>query len=141
MKNFLILVLVILIAVAGVAYWRGWFEFGKGPEGKGPGVSVHKEKYQQDKVAFKKWFGDKTKSLKDRIAHMRDKSKDLKGDDKAKADKEIEDLQKKHDTLTGKAKTVEEAGEDDFESLKKDVTREVEEAEKAEKKSEDKPPK
>jgi chaperonin cofactor prefoldin len=58
---------------------------------------------------------------------MREKSKGLSGEEKVKADKEIDELSKKHESLESKIKDPEEAGEDKFEDLKKSIAGAIEE--------------
>jgi hypothetical protein len=140
MKNLLIGVVLILVVVAGVAYWQGWFKFEKTIDTAGKthiGVTVDKEKFKKSKDSFVKSSGEKFKNLKtkleDKIASLRSKSKDLKGDAKAKAEKEIQDaeaLAKKHKDAEAKLKAAEEAGEDKFEDVKKDLEKTLDELSK-----------
>jgi hypothetical protein len=132
MKNVLIGLVVLIIVVCGLAYWRGWFEPEKQDKGGEThlGVKVNKDKFKQDKEKFKQEFKVGMKAVQDRLAHLRGKHKDATGDDKAKAEKEIEELTKKHDALDAKAKEIEEATEEKFDALKQDVTKALEEAKK-----------
>jgi hypothetical protein len=100
MKWFLSLLVLAVIAVGGFGWYRGWFTVEKNPEGKGrPDVTVNKAKFEEDKAAAKKVLAEKTRALKERLAQLRDKSKNLKGEEKAKADREIEEAAKQHDAL------------------------------------------
>jgi hypothetical protein len=60
--------------------------------------------------------------LKDKLASLRRKSADLKGDAKAKAEREIQELAKKHDALDAKMKGIDNEAEETFEDAKKDVS-------------------
>ena len=51
MKKLLIVVLILVVAVGALGYWRGWFSVAK--EGK-VSVQVDPEKFKQDKAAFSK---------------------------------------------------------------------------------------
>jgi hypothetical protein len=102
---------VLLIAVGAVGFWRGWFEVqANKQDGKvHADFSVNKDKFKQDKENLKKQVVEKSKVLKDKLASSRDKAKDLSGEAKAKAEKEIEALSKKQLALEAKLKDVEEA--------------------------------
>jgi hypothetical protein len=123
MKNLLVLIVVVVIAGVGIAFWRGWFTFEtKKEDGKVHiDLTVNKEKFKQDKEKLKETATAKSKEMKDKLASLRDKSKGLSGQEKAKADKEIEELSKKHESLDAKIKELENAGEDKFEQLKKSI--------------------
>jgi hypothetical protein len=120
MGKFVAIVLVLLVAVGAIGFWRGWFEFQTNKQqGKvHADLSVNKDKFKQDKENLKKQIVEKSKALKDKLASLRNKAKDLSGEAKAKVDKEIEALTKKHEALEGKLKDVDEVAEDKFESLK-----------------------
>jgi hypothetical protein len=134
--------LVVLVAVIGIlGFYRGWFEVGTSKEaGKvHADLTVNKEKFTQDKEKLKKAVGDKSRALKDRLAHLRDKAKGLSGDAKSKADKEIDELAKKHESLEGKLKEIDEAAEDKFESLRGGLTSVLDEDKEGRGKEGDKP--
>jgi hypothetical protein len=128
MKNFLIAVVVIIIGIGALGYWRGWFEFGtkKDQGGVGADVHVNVNKFQQDKENFKKYLAEKSRAMKEKLAALKDKSKGLSGDAKAKADKEIDALGKKHADLEAKAKQVDDTKEEHLEGLMKSVKSELE---------------
>jgi chromosome segregation ATPase len=127
MKKLLVLVLVLVVAVGALGYWRGWFSLTK--EGK-VDVQVDPAKFKQDKEAFSKTVGEKAKAMKDQVASLWKKSEGLKGDDKAHAQKELGELQKKHDRLEQQIKELEDAGPDRFESIKQDLSKTLEEVDK-----------
>jgi hypothetical protein len=128
MKNFLFTVVAIAIVVAAFGYWRGWFEFGtrKDQGGVDANVHVNVNKFKQDKENFKKYLAEKSRAMKEKLAALKDKSKGLSGDAKAKADKEIDALTKKHTDLEAKAKQVDDTAEEHLEGLMKSVKSELE---------------
>ena len=91
MNRFLMLVLVLVAAVGALGYWRGWFSVTK--EGK-VDVQVDPAKFKQDKAAFSKTVGEQSKVLKDKVASLWKKTEGLKGDDKARVEKELAELEK-----------------------------------------------
>ena len=127
MKKLLVVVLVLVVAVGALGYWRGWFSVTK--EGK-VDVQVDPAKFKQDKEAFSKTVGEKAKAMKDQVASLWKKSEGLTGDDKAHAQKELGELEKKHDRLEQQIKELEDAGQDRFESIKQDLSKTLEEVEK-----------
>ena len=127
MKKLLVVVLVLVVAVGALGYWRGWFSVTK--EGK-VDVQVDPAKFKQDKEAFSKTVGEKAKAMKDQVASLWKKSEGLTGDDKAHAEKELGELEKKHDRLEQQIKELEDAGQDRFESIKQDLSKTLEEVEK-----------
>src|SRR5476649_930400 len=126
MKNLLVVVLVLLVGVAALGYWRGWFSVTK--EGK-VDVQVDPVKFKQDKEAFSKTVGEKAKALKDKVASLWKQSEGLTGDDKAHAEKELAELEKKHERLEKQLKDLAEAGADKFEGIKQDLSKSLEEVE------------
>ncbi len=127
MKKFLLVVLVLVVAVGALGYWREWFSVTK--EGK-VDVQVDSAKFKQDKEAFSKTVGEKAKAMKDQVASLWKKSEGLTADDKAHAQKELGELQKKHDRLEQQIKELEDAGQARFESIKQDLSKTLEEVEK-----------
>lgn len=130
MKKLLIVLVLLAIVGGGVGYQRGWFEFKKtdGHDGNSNlDVTVHKEKFQADKAAFLKSAAAKLTVLQERLHAMRSTSKDLTGDAKAKADKEIRELEQKHGTLDAKLKDVDKATKEEFEGVKGDLSRSLDE--------------
>jgi chromosome segregation ATPase len=93
-------------------------------------VQVDPKKFKQDKAAFSKTVGEKAKAMKDNVAGLWKRSEGLTGDDKAHAQKELGELEKKHDRLEKQIKELEEAGEDKFENIKQDLAKALEEVEK-----------
>jgi len=127
MKKLLVVVLVLLVGGAALGYWRGWFSVTK--EGK-VDVQVDSAKFKQDKEAFSKTAGEKAKALKDQVASLWKKSEGLTGDDKAHAEKELAELEKKHERLEQQLKELEGAGQDKFESIKQDLSKSLDDVEK-----------
>jgi len=127
MKKLLVVVLVLLVGGAALGYWRGWFSVTK--EGK-VDVQVDSAKFKQDKEAFSKTAGEKAKALKDQVASLWKKSEGLTGDDKAHAEKELAELEKKHERLEKQLKELEGTGQDKFESIKQDLSKSLDEVEK-----------
>jgi len=124
MKKFLVFVLVLVVAVGALGYWRGWFSLSRG--GK-VDVQVDAAKFKQDKAAFSKMVGEDAKALKDKIASMWKKSEGLTGEGKDHAKKELAELEKKHERLEKQLKDLEDAGPDKFESTKQDLSKTIEE--------------
>jgi hypothetical protein len=127
MKRLLVVVLVLVVAVGAVGIWREWFSVTK--EGK-VDVQVDSAKFNQDKEAFSKTVSEKAKTLKDQVAGLWKKSAGLTGDDKAHAQKELDELKTKHDRLEQQFKELEDAGPGRFESIKQDLSKSLEEVEK-----------
>src|SRR5436309_15917941 len=127
MKKLLVFLFVLVVCVGALGYWRGWF--GVTHEGRG-GVQVDSAKFKQDKDAFSKSAHEKAKGVKDQVAHLWKKSEGLTGDDKAHAERELADLEKKHDRLEHQLKDLGEAGEDKFEGLKLDLSNDLADVEK-----------
>jgi peptidoglycan hydrolase CwlO-like protein len=118
MKRFLLVVLLLVVAIGALGYWRGWFTVSK--EGK-TDVQVDSAKFNQDKKALSKSVGEKAKALKNDVARLWKKTESLTGDEKTQAQKELGELQKKHDRLEQQIKELEDAGQDRFEGIKKDL--------------------
>jgi chromosome segregation ATPase len=127
MRNLLIFVVVLAIAVGALGYWRGWFSVTN--DGK-VDVQVNPSKFKQDKDDFSKTIGEKAKEAKAKLANLWKKTEGLKGDDKAQAEKELSDLEKKHDRLEKQIKDLEDSGQDKFESIKQDLSKSLDEVEK-----------
>jgi hypothetical protein len=85
---------------------------------------------KQDKEKLKKAAGERSQALKARLAGLRNKSKGLSGQEKAQADREIEDLAKKQEALDARLKDIDEATADKFDGLKKDLTSALEDTAK-----------
>jgi len=127
MKNFLVIILVLAVAVGALGYWRGWFTVTK--DGK-VDVQVDSAKFKKDREAFSKTVGEKTKTLKDQVANLWNKSETLTGDDKVHAQKELGELKTKHDRIEHQLKELEDSGQGKFEDLKQDLTKNLEAVEK-----------
>lgn len=127
MKRFVVFVLVLVVVIGALSYWRGWFSVTK--EGK-VDVQVDRAKFNQDKEAFGKTVGAKAKAMKEQVASLMKKSEGLTGDDKAHTQKELGELKSKHDRLEQQIKELEDAGHDRFESIKQDLSKSLEEVEK-----------
>jgi chromosome segregation ATPase len=127
MRNVLIFIVVVIVAVGALGYWRGWFSVAK--EGN-VDVQVDSSKFKQDRDAFGKSVGEKAKEMKDQIASLSKKSQALTGDEKTQAEKELAELEKKHDRLQKQIKELGDTGEDKFEGIKQDLSKNLEEVEK-----------
>jgi hypothetical protein len=126
MKRVLIGIVVLLAAV--VAYFQGWFSVKK-EDGKLK-VVTDPAKFKQDKAAFSKLIAEKAWAAKDKVASMRKKSEGLTGEDKAHAEKELAELETRHDRLEKQLQELEGAGEDKFETIKQDLTKSLEDVQK-----------
>jgi chromosome segregation ATPase len=124
MKNLLVVVVVLLLGSAALGYWQGWFSVAK--EGR-LDVQVDSAKFKQDKLAFSKTAGEKAKAMKEQVAKLWTKVEGLTGEDKAHAEKELAELEKKHGRLEKQLKELEDAGPDRFESRKQDLSKALEE--------------
>jgi hypothetical protein len=125
MKGVIIGLVVVLVVLVGVGFWQGWFQVEKTRTDDGKthlGIVVDKDKFKQDKEKLKKAAGERSEALKARLAGLRHKAKGLSGADKERADKEIDDLAKKHEALEAKMKDIDEASEEKLKGLKKDIS-------------------
>jgi hypothetical protein len=124
MKTLLFAVVLIVLAVAGVGFWQGWFEVGGKKEDNKihADLNVNVDKLKQDKESLKKLLAEKTRVMKDKLAGLKEKSKDLSGAAKARAEEEIALLSKKHENLSARMKEVEESTAEKLEDLKKSIT-------------------
>ena len=116
MKKLLIFVLLLAVGVGVLAYWRGWLSVGT--EGK-VDVQVDSAKFKQD-----------AKAMKDQVAGLWTKSETLTGDDKAQAQKELGELEKKHDHIEQQIKELDAAGQDRFHSIKADLAKSLAEVDR-----------
>jgi hypothetical protein len=124
MKKLLIFVLVLAVAVGVLGYWRGWFNVSR------EGVQVDAEKFKKDREDFSKTVSEKAKVVKNKFANLWKKSEGLKGDEKVQAEKELAELEKKHERLVLQLKELEDAGQDRFESIKQDLSKNLDEVER-----------
>ena len=92
MKGTLAILAVILLAVAGIGFWQGWFSFAKDSK---VGVTVDTGKMDQDKKAFSKAVGDKVASLKETLSGLWKKSETVKAEEATALKKELEGLRSK----------------------------------------------
>jgi hypothetical protein len=123
MKKLLIFVLVVLVAVGAVGYWRGWFSVGDGK------VKTDPEKFKKDRAALV----EKAKKAGSKIAGLFKKKEGMAADEKAKREKELAELdalKKEHDQLEAKLKAAEEAGEEKFSSEIEALTKALEDIDK-----------
>jgi hypothetical protein len=127
MRNVLFIVLVLVVAVGVLGYWEGWYSLTK--EGH-VDVQVNPTKFNQDKEEFSKTAGEQARAMKAKIAGLWEKTEGLTSEDKAKEQKELSELQKKHDRLLEQLKELENAGQDKFESIKQDLSKSLAEVEK-----------
>ena len=124
MKKFLVFVFVLIVAIGALGYWRGWYSLTK--EGK-VDVEMDVAKFKQDREAFSKTAGEKTKALKDQVANLWKKTEGLTGDEKAHTQKELAELEKKHERLEKQLKELADTGQDRFESIRQDISKALEE--------------
>lgn len=126
MKRLVIFLLVVLVAVGALGYWRGWFTMGD----DGRHVQVDAEKFKKDKEAFTRTVSEKAKAMKGMVANLWKKSKTLTDADKTGAEKELKALEEKHDRIEQQLKDLERTGEQNFQSLKDDLNKAMEDIEK-----------
>jgi hypothetical protein len=127
MGRLLIFLLVVAVGVAALGYWQGWFAVKK-EDGKLK-VKTDPEKFKRDRNAFSKSVSEKAEAMKKKIAGLFKKSKGLTGDEKAHIQKEVRELEKKRERLEKQIKELNEAGEDKFEDIKRDLSESLEEVE------------
>jgi hypothetical protein len=129
MKKLLAMIVVLVIAVVAVAFWRGWFTFETAKDdGKvHVDLTVDKEKFKQDKEKLKERATEKSKAMKEKLAGLREKANGLSAEEKAKADKELEELSRKHQAPEAKIKDLDEAGAEKFDELKKSIAGAIDE--------------
>ena len=127
MRKFLVVVLVLVVAVGAIGYWRGWFSLSQGGR---VDVQVDRPNFDHDKKAFSKSVGEQTKALKEDFDNLWEKSKKLTGDEKIQTQKELSELKTKHVRLEQQLKELDDAGQDKFESIKHDISKNLEDVEK-----------
>jgi hypothetical protein len=133
MKVVIFVVVALLAGVVALGFMQGWFKFGKDTDDGKPKFTFDAAKFKEDKETIKKKLGEKSEALHKKIASLKEKAKGKSGEDKTKADAEIDKLEKQHKTLKEKLGEVEEATAEKFEGLKKDLKEHLED------KEEDKP--
>ncbi len=127
MRKLLVAVLVLVVAIGALGYWRGWFGLTK--EGKVE-VQIDAAKFKQDKEAFRKTVGEKAKATKDQIASLWKNVEGLSGDERAHAQAELGELEKRHNRLEEQIKELNDAGQGRFESIREDLSKNLEKVEK-----------
>lgn len=127
MYRIFVIALVLLVAIGAVGYSRGWFKVTN--EGQVE-VQVDQEKVQDDKESFSKAVSEKAQDLKDQVATLWEESEGLTGDDKTQAQKELSDLKEKRDRLESQIQELEDASGDRFESIKEDLSNNLEDVKK-----------
>jgi hypothetical protein len=77
MSRFLGVVLVLVLAVGALGYYRGWFSFSKTTDQGNVhiGVTVDKQKIEADEEAAKKKLKETEQEIKDKVKTSSDKSK------------------------------------------------------------------
>jgi hypothetical protein len=132
---------VLLVAISALGFWRGWFEVGgkKDDEKAHADLDVNVNKLKADKDAFKKLLGEKSSAMKDKIASLRNKAKELSGEAKASVEKEINSLTKRRETIVKKMGEVEDSTEEKFKELRNSLKGEIEEEKGAEREKTDAP--
>lgn len=123
MKRLLVFIVIVLIGVGILGYSRGWFDVTK--EGN---VSVDRDKFEKDKTAFNQMVSEKAKAVKETLGNLWKKTG--ASADKTGVEKELKELETKHNRLEAQLKDLQEAGEQRFETLKADLTKELEEVER-----------
>jgi hypothetical protein len=128
-KTLVLCIVVLAAALVALGFWRGWFEVGSTKEdGKvHADLEANLKKFKADKEAFKKSLGEKSRAMKDKIADLKNKAKELTGAAKAKAEQEIDALSKRHTTIEKKMNEVDESSEETFKDLKNSLKGEIEE--------------
>ncbi len=130
MNKLILLVILLLVAVGVLGYTQGWFNLAKDDKGQVKGISFDMEKFTKDKEAAKQYLANKKKAAADKLADLRAKHKEAKGDDKAKLDKEISELTKTIDDLEKSEKELDEKDEAKLEALHKKITEMLQKAKK-----------
>lgn len=123
MRNFLVVVLFLAVVAGAIGLWRGWFSLSK--DGK-VDVQGNPTKFQEDRKAFSKSVSEKATAVKHQVQSLWEKSDKLSVADK----KELDDLKVKHERLEQQIKTLNDAGEDKFDSIKQDLTKDLDDVEK-----------
>jgi chromosome segregation ATPase len=127
MKNLFGLIVVLVVLIVAVGFWRGWFEVNSQKEENGnvrANLNVDMNKFEQDKLSFKKLLAEKSSALKRKLQDLQEKHKGTTGAAKAKLDQEIEVLKKKNEKLEEKLKAVEQSGKEKFDEIKKSFQKE-----------------
>jgi hypothetical protein len=123
MNKVIVVVIVLLIAVGVLGYTQGWF----GSKG------FDKEKFKKDRDKAQKVLVDKTKAAEKKIKDLTAKHTEAKDDDKAKLQKEIDELTKTVDEMKKRHDELDEKDEAKLEALQKKVQEILDEHEKAKK--------
>ena len=102
------LILFLALVVVGIAAWRGWFTWGKNPEGKME-VTGHIDKFKADRESLMKSTGEAYTKIKDKITGKEAAAKSAKTEDLTFINKEIETLKKQLADAEEAKKKAEEA--------------------------------
>lgn len=119
MKRLLIFIVVVLVAVGALGYYRGWFTVDK----EAHQVHVDADKFKKDRDEFTKAVSERAKKMKDAVAGLWSKSKGLTDADKTGAEKELKALEEKHDRIEQQLKELERTGEQNFQGLQEDLNK------------------
>ena len=133
MNKVIVVVIVLLIAVGVLGYTQGWFGLSKDKEGHVKGLSFDKEKFKKDRDKAQKVLVDKTKAAEEKLKNLTAKHTEAKDDDKAKLQKEIDELTKTVDEMKKRHDELDEKDEAKLEALQKKVQEILDEHEKAKK--------
>lgn len=123
MKKLLVVVLVLVMGIGALGYWRGWFSVTH--DGK-VDVQVDAANFKKDKDAFSASAHAQLKSAKAKVGRLWTKAKGLTGDEKVQTEKELAALEKKHERLEKQLGELESAGSDRFDSIKQDLSKNLE---------------
>jgi hypothetical protein len=127
MKNLLVVLVLLLVAILALGYYRGWFSVTQ--EDGNVQVQTDSAKFKRDKALFTRLINQRAQDLKDTIAGLRQKSEGLTGDAKTQAEEEVADLEKKRERLEKQLQELESAGADKFETIKEDLGKSLQEVE------------
>jgi hypothetical protein len=128
MKNLIVFIVLVLVAVGVVGYWRGWFKV-QTEDGK-VSLAVDKEKFRLDKDKFMTKAQEETRSIKESLSHLFTKSENLPVDEKNQVQKELTELKKKHERLEEQLRELQQAGQDRFPTLRDDVRKQLDETDR-----------
>lgn len=142
MKNLIMTIVAIAVLMGLLGLWRGWFEVetNKHENRIRTDVNLHPGKFEQDKERLLKLLGEHSKTTKDKLAALKEKSKKLAGEAREKAQEEINRLSKNQDKIEARINEVKESTEDKFDEIKKSVTKEFGKEKSGDKKEDDERP-
>jgi uncharacterized protein HemX len=125
MKKLLLFVLLLAVVVGVVGYVRGWYTVSENKKD----IQFDAAKFDHDKKAASKKVSEDAKLLKEKAANLWKKTEGLTGDDKVQAQKDLGELQSKHDRIEKQIKDLDEAGEDKFAGIEADLKKSLQEVE------------